>query len=78
MAEEEIKQGNRAKGGSGENKRKNTRSYKHVQLERKRPQLTRGEDEGRAPSRQGKRTGGSSAAGEGSQGQAQGDPARRP
>lgn len=63
MAEEEIKQGNRAKGGSGENKRKNTRSYKHVQLERKRPQLTRGEDEGRAPSRQGKRTGGSSAAG---------------
>ena len=63
MAEEEIKQGNRAKGGSGENKRKNTRSYKHVQLERNRPQLTRGEDEGRAPSRQGKRTGGSSAAG---------------
>ena len=63
MAEEEIKQGNRAKGGSGDNKRKNTRSYKHVQLERKRPQLTRGEDEGRAPSRQGKRTGGSSAAG---------------
>ncbi len=63
MAEEEIKQGNRAKGGSGENKRKNTRSYKHVQLERKRPQLTRGEDEGRAPSRQGKRSGGSSAAG---------------
>ena len=63
MAEEEIKQGNRAKGGSGENKRKNTRSYKHVQLERKRPQLTRGEDEGRSPSRQGKRTGGSSAAG---------------
>ena len=63
MAEEEIKQGSRAKGGSSEGKRKNTRSYKHVQLERKRPQLTRGEDEGRAPSRQGKRSGGSSAAG---------------
>ena len=62
MAEEEIKQGSRAKGDSGEGKRKNTRSYKHVQLERKRPQLTRGEDEGRAPSRQGKRSGGGSSA----------------
>ena len=62
MAEEESKRDNRSKGGAVENKRKNTRSYKHVQLERKRPQLTRGEDEGRAPSRQGKRSGGGSSA----------------
>ncbi len=62
MAEEESKRDNRSKGGAAENKRKNTRSYKHVQLERKRPQLTRGEDESRAPSRQGKRSGGGSSA----------------
>ena len=53
MTENEPKQKNAPK--SGAERKKNTKSYKHVQLDRQRPHLTRGEGEGVSSRQDGKR-----------------------
>lgn len=47
MTEEQKPRQNGRKTDQGKSEHKNTRSYKHVQLERKRPQLTKGEASGK-------------------------------